>query len=168
MSSRAGYTFLQKSWIRAELQHLLIIIGFYDQVVCHAHIFAYCFGNMADIRCQRELMIAIFDIIADIISTVMRNLESGNAEIANHKRHFFFDHLTRTDKLFLHVAALVDSPVDSLRRIDRDTMFFSQTTYGFDMISMIMRDQNCNNFGEIDRFIFQHLLYGTNTDTCIN
>lgn len=30
-------------------------------------------------------------------------------------------------------------------------MFLSQTTYSLDMIGMIVRDQDCNNFGEIDR-----------------
>ena len=150
------------------MQHLLVIIGFYDQVVRHAHVFTYRFGNMADIRCQRKLMISIFDIITHIIGTIMRDFESSNAEIADHKRHFLFYHLTRTDKRFLHVATLADSSVDGLCRINRNTMFLSQTTYSLDMIGMIVRDQDCNNFGEIDRFIFQHLLYGTNTDTCIN
>ena len=106
MSGRAGYAFLQKSRIRAELQHLLVIIGFYDQVVRHAHVFTYRFGNMADIRCQRKLMISIFDIITHIIGTIMWDFESSNAEIADHKRHFLFYHLTRTDKRFLHVATL--------------------------------------------------------------
>ena len=58
--------------------------------------------------------------------------------------------------------------MDGSGSVYRDIHFLSQATHRLDMVGMVVRYQDCHDFGKVDRFIFQHLLYGTYSDTSIN
>ena len=91
VSVRAGNPGFQVLRIRAHHQHGFIIIGFQNQVVRPGDIVCGCRGDMSDIGQERKVLSVDGDAIADVVGTVVRNLEAGNPEVLEGEGSLFLD-----------------------------------------------------------------------------
>ena len=82
VAGRTCYTLFQESGVGAELQHFLVIVRFDDEMGRQPHVMADRIRDMAHVGSEGELMIAILDIIADVVGAVVRNFKGGDQEIA--------------------------------------------------------------------------------------
>ena len=93
MSGTVTDPLLEEIRITSVVKHIFIVIALDNQVMGFVDVIGHFIGNIADVGCQREFVIAKLEEISGVIAAVVRNIESGNPEIFNLKRFPFFDNL---------------------------------------------------------------------------
>ena len=80
----------------------------------------------------------------------------------------FLEIMTAAAELEVHTIIAVNTVMDDIRRKDRQAHLLTQRTYGTYVISVVVRDENAHNIGEIELHLLQVLLYVASRYTGIN
>ena len=144
MSGTAGNAVLQYLRVLAVAQHLLIVIGFDDEVVGLEYVFLHLFGRRTHIGHDAECAVAHLDAVPHVLGRVMRYRERGDGEWAN--REWLVRHDVMAVDVFnfldgMHVAT--DAFVDRFGGVDRQVEFLTDIARSLDMVGMVMGDDEC-------------------------
>ena len=132
------YAFFQILGIRSHFQHLVIIVGFKNQIVSFPDVFGGSRGYLSKVSQKREHLPVYFNAIAHIVRPVMRNLKRLYVKIFQFHRLFLFQIAHGRVQLLSHTITPVDSGMNTGRCINRNIHLFTQMPHGFDMIGMVM------------------------------
>jgi len=145
----------------------MIVIGLQDSDIGFSDVLPKGIVHIAQVGCNQDAMFPVADEKTGIIGSIMRNREGNNPEFANRKFHVVLQIFPASNKLLSHAVTVVHPVVRLGRSIDRYVVLFSQGTNGFDMVVVIVRDEDAENLAEIDANLPKLLADGPGTNSCI-
>ena len=106
--------------------------------------------------------------ISHIICTVVRDFKRFNTEILQLHGLLLFQITGRSVKFLRHAIATIDSFMNTGSSVNGDIQLFSQASYGFDVVGMVVSDKNRTYHIHFNSYFLQCLFYGTHSNTRIN
>ena len=97
-------------------------------------------------------MLIELEKISSIVGSIVGNIKSGDFEIFNLERHPFFDVSFRTVQSAFCKRRIGNTLMYLSGSINRDMVFFAQIAHRFDMIVMIVSNQNGRYGRKIDAY----------------
>ena len=187
VSASAGDAFAQVERIRAVFEELMVVVGLDHEVAGALHIGDHGFGELprvgdeaeggatvASLRCKEVGGVCFFrfdefDEVAVVVGGVVGHGEGRDAEIAHLKgRVEGGAALQLFGDLFRHEAVAHDAFVYKHRRIDGDSEFDGERPHGFDVIRVVVGDDDGFDFWHRQSVVAHVLLEGANADAQVD
>ena len=142
MSRSAHYPTLEVDGIRAFAQHLLVVVGLNDEIVCTRDVTLYLVGNFARISDDTERHSAILYEISHIVGTVVGHSKGSNLELTRLKRVSLLNYAHEVlAHLALNAVVFVYTMVYVFGGIYRNIQLITYTTHTFHMVGMVVSYQ---------------------------
>ena len=187
VSASAGDAFAQVERVGAVVEEFTVVVGFDHQVAGALHIGDHGFGELsgvgdeaeggasvASLRCKEVGGVGFFrfdefDEVTVVVRRVVRNGKRRDAEIPHLERRV--EHcaaLQVLGDLFRHEAIAHDSLVHGHRSVDGDAEFNGERSHGFDVIRVVVGDDDRFDFGHRQSVVTHVFFEGANADAQVD
>src|SRR5574344_30691 len=129
--------------IRPCLQHFLIMIRLYNEIIRITYHLLYVIRHMSGISDDTEDETFILYLISHIIIAVMRHLKRSDMEIPHIKRYVFFHIFPHRERHRMTNAVILVYPcMNLLSGIPPYLHFLAYRPHALHMVGMVMRNKN--------------------------
>ena len=187
MSASAGDAFAQVERIGAVVEEFAVVVGLDHEVAGALHVGDHRFGELPRVGDEAEGGATVaslrrkevggvrffrfdeFDEVAVVVGGIVGHGEGRDAEIAHFKgRVEGGAALLLFGDLFRHETIAHDTFVYKHRRIDGDSEFDGERPHGFDVIRVVVGDDDGFDFGHRQSVVAHVLLEGANADAQVD
>ena len=139
MAGTTGYPLLQIVGIRAIMQHLLIVIGFYYEIVGFGNHGFHVISDMPHIGHEDECHVRATDTIPHIIHAVVRHMEGCHLKMVYNERLTIFDIMfVFGHQLTLYTIVAVNAGMYVLGRMHHQFKVMAETAHRLYVVGMVM------------------------------
>ena len=169
MACAAHDAVLQYLRVLTAPEHLFVVVGLEHEVVRLEDVMLHALSGHSHVGHDGERLVAVADAESYVLRRVMGDGERGDAEAGQFElRVLLYDMcLVRVDRLgYMEVA--VDAFVYEFGGIYGDVVILADLTCRFDVIGMVVGDDNSLDVTETQPVFLHVALHSANTDTRID
>ena len=187
VSASAGDAFAQVKRVGAVVEEFAVVVGLDHQVAGALHIGDHGFGELSGVGDEAEGGASVatlrreevggvgffrfdeFDEVTVVVRRIVRNGKRRDAEIPHLERRV--EHraaLQVLGDLFRHEAIAHDSLVHGHRSVDGDAEFNGERSHGFDVIRVVVGDDDRFDFGHRQSVVAHVFFEGANADAQVD
>lgn len=168
VSARGKDALLEVDGIGAVEEHVLIVVGFDDEVVGVADSLLNVGIRFAAVGDKDETLSVSTNLIAETIGGVVADTERRDLEIAKSECLTFLEIAAGSAQFLAQPVVAVDAFVDEAGCINRDMRPFAERADGADMVSVVVGDKDPEEVTKIESEGTQVPMDGPRRDTGIN
>lgn len=166
--ARGKDALLEVDGIGAVEEHVLIVVGFDDEVVGVADSLLNVGIGFATVGNEDETLSVSTNLIAETVGGVVADAERRDLEIAKSECLAFLEIAAGCAQFLTQPIVAVDAFVDEAGCINRDMRPFAERSDGADMVCMVVGDEDPEEVTKIESEGTQVPMDGPRRDTGIN
>jgi hypothetical protein len=155
VSLRACNAIFQELGIVTHPQHILVIVGFHDQVVGLENVLGSGLGDMAKVSDKAEHLAVHLYTVANVIGSVMRHLKRSDGKLVETEGNLLLHKTYATGQFLCHTVVVVDTLMGLTCGVYRDSTLLAQIAQSLDMVSVIMCHKYCHDSLKRNTYILE-------------
>lgn len=168
MAKVRAYAFLERIWVRTIFEHCLIVVSLNDQVVRLCDVLSSLFADVAEVGSEDEFLVVVSESESYAVGGIMRNWESLDVEVLDLDMLALFVEMAASVDFLSDAVVAVDAVAHLLGDIDRNVEHFAEDSDGFDVVGVVVSDENTPDVAEFDVVEFEFPLDGAHRDSGID